>query len=318
MFDWWKKRNERKKRRKELLDKYTFTTTNPYQAIIWKAAQKLACHLKRYGIICKPEETIRQYYVNASRIDGMDRKALFAHLYILEGSMYSTFEMKELDKNNCIMELRKIEMSLDNVPAPSKKGPVKLIDPEKIENEPFVLPKMNVINCYPKDRYPEQESIRSSRPGDLRRLRSRFDSVGADPFPEMDMRISSRIVELIEMEEMTDLREVIMENAGIYMTNVHLSELTGLYLLELCYRIKEVHGFDDPLIDGLLGLVVPGSKVLAGSENRDYVIPDDVKISLLTLLPGYQMKTYNDAKKIIDSVQVPSVLISEAEVRTNN
>ena len=169
MFDWWRKRKERKKRQRELLERYPFTTVNPYQAVIWKAAQKLAAHLKRFRIICRPEETVRQYHFNASRIDGMDREALFAHLYILEESMYSKSKMGELEKNSCIDHLRKIESSLDKVKMPAKGVLTKLIDPRSAQNQPIVLPKEIGMNYYPKERCPEQESIRSSKPEALRR-----------------------------------------------------------------------------------------------------------------------------------------------------
>lgn len=313
MFEWWRKRKERKRYQRELLERYPLTTDNPYKAVIWKASQKLAAHLKRYTVIARPEDTLRQYHYKASRFTGIDVEALYRHLYILEESMYSHHDMGAEHKDRAIIQLRDIEMSLEKISLPKDEKGLVFTDPDPVSNQPVVMPPKTGRNTLAKERFPEREDFRSTRPADLRRLVSRFDATGSDGFSEMEPGIVSSISELVWKQRFRELKKILMESSAAYMSTVHLSEMTGLYIIEMHYRIREVLALDEPDMDGLLGLVVPGAKVLAASERRDYLIPDDVKVSLLCFLPGYKMRSFEDAVNIIDAVQVPSPIISEVE-----
>ncbi len=304
MFDWWKRRKERKKLEKELILRYPFTTNNPYRAVIWKLSQKLAAHLKRLKMIPHPEETIRQYFFRVSRMIGIDREALFDLLSILEEATYSTHEMGNDEKNIAIGHLRKVEISLDSYVGGCS-------EPLRAPNEPYHLPHFEKDMIYSLDRYPINDSYHRSRPGDLRRLKMRFDTASPDTFPKTDGDTKDIIDDSIKNMDLRRLEGILLETAGGFQTSVKISDLSGLYLLELGYRSKETHGFDDPDLDGLIGLVVPGAKALAGSEGRNYIIPDDIKMGFLTFLTGYQMRNVEDAVKLVNSVQVPSPNVAE-------
>ncbi|MFO8051748.1 MAG: hypothetical protein R6V01_08640 [Thermoplasmatota archaeon] len=313
MFEWWRKRKEKKRAKKELMERYPLTTDDPYKAVIWKMARKMAAHLKRYSVTVRPEETLRQYHYKASRLTGIDVGSLYKYLYLLEGSMYSHHDMGVDHQDMAIDYLRDIERSIDSIGLPRKDEGPRLADPEPVPNQPVVMSPPAGDNLLSKKRFPENEGMRSTRPADLRRLRSRFDATGTDSFAPMDNEMVKAFFELVSDQRFGELRELILENSAAYMSSVHLSEMTGFYIMELHYRIREVLALDEPDMDGLLGLVVPGAKVLAATESRDFLIPDDIKVSMLTFLPGYEMRTAEDARNIVDSVQVPSPLLAEAE-----
>jgi hypothetical protein len=249
--------------------------------------------------------------MEVSRLKGIDVEALFDHMYSLEEALFPDHQIGEVHKRKAIELLRRIEASLDPIELPKDVSGFVLVDPDRVHNYPVVVPPRTGPKTLSKERFPENEVLRSTRPADLRRLRSRFDAKGSDPFIEMDVRLVLEIGRLIEGGRYSELRVVLMENAGSYMSSIRMNDLTGLYILELGYRMREVMGLDEPELDGLLGLMVPGSKVLAASEGRDHIIPDDLKLATLVFVPGYRMRTSEDARRIIDSVQTPSPMIGE-------
>jgi hypothetical protein len=54
--------------------------------------------------------------------------------------------------------------------------------------------------------------------------------------------------------------------------------------------------------------------VIALCEERDYIIPDDIKISTLSILPSFNMNSEDATRRLLNSVQVPSVVNGEVEM----
>ncbi|MBN1539297.1 MAG: hypothetical protein JW939_04065 [Candidatus Thermoplasmatota archaeon] len=303
MFGWWKNRKEKKRLYNQYVNRYPIMTDNPYIAVIWKASQKFSAHIRRYGLLRKPAETTGQFYQRASRLNGIDQEALFAFRRIMDGSMFSNIEYGAMEKDLAIDRLREIERSLDGTSGKQDR-PLTVY--------PGILPPEITTSGYSIEAHPEVLEYRFGRESGALDLMGWF---AAGKVNEGITPTNKAIIkDLVKRKGFGDLSTTIMETADEVIGSIYLSRYAAYYSLELGYRIREVFGRSIQEVDALIRRVVEGAMVFSAADDRTYVLPDDIKLSLLAQFPRFQMTGSDESNKLADSVQVPSVNIDEFEV----
>ncbi len=300
MFDFFKKRKEKKIRSRKFHDKYRFEMKDPYSYIILQASQKLGAHLNRYGIEPRFQETSRQYLVRASQLEGIDDKALLQFLLILEEVQYSDHKIGEDHKNRAIGTLRSIEKSLERSSGEIRKEKMPIGDL-------IIIPPPMISEYYDDLRYPESMELRKDRGERSRSIHDQFST--SEKHPERQGTIPTDILMNFFRGEDNDFIKGIMEEVeDPKKDGIWLSMTVSYYILEIFYRMIETNILPDDKAKEYLNRMILYSKSLAKVEPRDYVIPDDVKIAIINSLPGFNMIDRITAIRLIDSVQVPSIL----------
>ncbi|MGA1793812.1 MAG: hypothetical protein ACMUHM_07670 [Thermoplasmatota archaeon] len=305
MCGWWKKRKERKEQIKELRERYPFTTGNPYVAVIWKASQKFSAHVRRYGLTPKSAETIRQYYLRVARINNLDQEALLEFLRILEGSMYSNKKYGEKEKNDSIDQLRKLERSLNSSTGKFDQAPITDI---------VIVPPEVSTSGFTKDIHPEVQTYRVNRESDVKAMMSRFKVDGNTDAPGISDEVADMVKEGVHYLEFRKLTAPINQNKDKVRGSVFFSKYVCYYSAEIGYRINEVFGRSMGEVRSFMEKVLDGAMVFSAVDGRDFVIPDDVKLSLMVYFPKFQMAGFEESRKLTDSVQVPAVNSGEVEM----
>jgi len=88
---------------------------NEYTAVIFKSYQKLSAHLRKHGFLRKEAETFREFEEAVRTALPIDSTSMAEFLDILEEARYSSHTMGESQRNRAIINLRRIESSLQQV-----------------------------------------------------------------------------------------------------------------------------------------------------------------------------------------------------------
>ncbi len=233
-------------------------------------------------------------------MNGINEDALFQFLLLLEEVQYSDHKIGEDHKNRAIGTLRSIEISLERSSGEIRK--------EKNPNtDLIIIPPPMRSEYYDDLRYPESMELRKDREERSRSIQDQFSTLEKHP-ERRGIDPTDILINFFRGEDNDFIKGIMEEVEDPKKDGIWLSMTVSYYISEIFYRMIETNILPDDKAKEYLDRLILYSKSLAKVEPRDYVIPDDVKIAIINSLPGFNMIDRTTVIKLIDSVQVPSVL----------
>jgi len=91
-------------------------------------------------------------------------------------------------------------------------------------------------------------------------------------------------------------------------SSIYLSKPVSRYIFEILYRTREVFRIPSTDIRRSAALITELSRVKSTVENRFYLVPDDIKIASMDVIPHEYGIDRDNVRELLDSVQAPFIV----------
>ena len=282
---------------------------NEFQAVIFKAHRKLAANLARYGYKRHDWETIRLFFRMLQVALPVDRRALWDFCKKLEEARYSDRMMGQQDLYSAVNALRAIQYSLEKVILTLEQlrkiqdSQVEELDAARVAAEPaedlwVIAPhvaKWSVLEpgrkyrfvVFPRDK--NKEAL-------LREFGSK-NMAGGTALPAGDV---AGLRKLLDAGDFPHLGSRLNELSGRDGRRVHISSALASYLLEFQQRAQEAGSSRTSPSIGQLLPILRAAQVLSMAEGRDFMVPDDLKLAMLSVGPQACHMSDRDVRFLLD------------------
>jgi hypothetical protein len=282
---------------------------NEYQVIIFKAHGKIAGNIARYGYTRHDRETLRQFFRMLQAALPVDKKAMWDFCTIVEQARYSDRAMGEPDRDKAIQAIRAIQYSLEKVILTADQlrmiqdGRVEAPDPARVASEP--AQDLWVISPHPgkwivpgKERKYTFAVLPRDKNKDalLKAFGAKALGIGC-PLPPGEV---SDLQRLLETGDFDHLGSRLIELGGNQGWRVFVSPSLASFLLEFQQRAQEAAFLRKSPSMADLVVVLKAAQMLSMAEGRDYMVPDDVKIAIMSAGPLACHMDGKDARFLLD------------------
>jgi len=288
---------------------------NEYRSVIFKAYQRLEANLQRYGVIRLGNETVRQFLLRVPEHFPVDKKALRDFLEVFERARYSDHPCGEKERADAINALRAIQYSLEKVvltqkqlealvemaqegAAPIEPTPATVGAMGLWLSAPFVAGPVQV-NADPAGKYRPLVPPRDKGKEELLGKLGPSNVTAATRLPKEEVE---RLSGLVAGKNYAGLGTRLLELAGgpAKGWRVRVEPSLVSYLLEFVARSEEAGrlrmkpGLDDSMV------ILLASTVLAVADGRDYLVPDDLKLALVSAGPLVYHAEMREIRMVLD------------------
>jgi hypothetical protein len=313
---WLQMRSSYRRRKKCILSAFNqIPVDNEYRAVIFKAYERLATNLKRYGLIRKESETVRQFLARVPEHQPIDKAELRDFLDIFEKARYSDRPCGENERSLAIGSLRGLQYSLEQIKFTQEQlaelAEKAQIGADPIEPTPATKQTMNlwvvapfvpgpvVVKADPVAKYRELVMPRDGGKDELIRM---LGPANAGPDARLPDIYIVRLKKLLGNGDSAGLGQFLLELAGGLAKGWRARVDPSLvsYLLEFEQRLSESGRFRrQPRLDDSVA-ILRASTVLAIADGRDFLVPDDLKLALLGAGPFVYHTDLRDVMFVLD------------------